>query len=95
MKKVFSVLKNKYLITIVALLTWLMFFDKNDFSTQLELSNKVKKLQTEREYYIKAIEDNKREIKELQTDSNNLEKFARENYLFKRDNEDVFVIVNK
>src|ERR1700741_5142479 len=79
MKKVFSFIKNKYLITIVALLVWLCFFDKNDFSTQRELSHKVAKLQGERDYYIQAIEDNKREIKELQTDSNNLEKFAREN----------------
>ena len=95
MKKVFAVVKNKYLITVVALLVWLIFFDKNDFSTQRELSNKVAKLQGERDYYIKAIEDNKQQIKELETDSNNLEKFARETYLMKRDNEDVFVIVKK
>lgn len=95
MKKAFSIIKNKYLITLVALLVWLSFFDKNDFSTQRDLSLKVSKLQGERDYYIKAIETNKREIRELQTDSNNLEKFARENYLMKRDNEDVFVIVKK
>jgi len=95
MKKVLSVLKNKYIITIVALCVWISFFDKNDIATQLELNNKTKKLQIEHDYYVAAIENNKRKIKELQTDAKSLEKFARENYFMKRDNEDVFVIVSK
>jgi cell division protein FtsB len=95
MKAFLTILKNKYLLTVVALIVWLSFFDKNDFSTQMELSKKVQKLESERDYYIKAIAETKKEITELQTDSANLEKFARENYLMKRDNEDVFVIVKK
>ncbi|MCD6066618.1 MAG: Septum formation initiator [Bacteroidetes bacterium] len=95
MKVFFSIIKNKYVITVVALIVWLSFFDKNDFATQMDLSSKVKKLESERDYYIKAITDTKKEITELQTDSTNLEKFARENYLMKKDNEDVFVIVKK
>lgn len=95
MKTFLRIIKNKYLITCLGMLVWLTFFDKNDFSTQIELSNKVSKLESERDYYIKAITDTKREIKELRTDSSNLEKFARENYLMKKDNEDVFVIVKK
>lgn len=93
MKTILNILKNKYLITIVALVVWLSFFDKNDFSTQMDLSSKVNKLKSERDYYIKSIKDTKNEINELQTDSTNLEKFARENYLMKKDNEDVFVLV--
>lgn len=95
MKKIILVLKNKYLITVLALAVWISFFDKNDIATQIDLSNKVKKLQTERDYYLAAIESNKKKINELQTDSKSLEKFARENYLMKKDNEDVFVIVAK
>jgi cell division protein FtsB len=95
MKIFLTIIKNKYFITVVALVVWLSFFDKNDFSTQMELSKKVQKLESERDYYIKAIAETKQEITELQTDSTNLEKFARENYLMKKDNEDVFVIVRK
>lgn len=95
MKKVLNILKNKYLITVVALAVWISFFDKNDISAQMDLSNKVKKLQVERDYYLEAIETNRNKINELQTDSKSLEKFARENYLMKKDNEDVFVIVTQ
>lgn len=95
MKKVLNILKNKYLITIVALTVWISFFDKNDISEQMDLSNKVNKLKVERDYYVEAIKANKNKINELQTDSKSLEKFARENYLMKKDNEDVFVIVTQ
>jgi len=95
MKKVLNIVKNKYLITIVALAVWISFFDKNDISEQMDLSNKVAKLKAERDYYVEAIKANKNKINELQTDSKSLEKFARENYLMKKDNEDVFVIVTQ
>jgi len=95
MKKVLNIVKNKYLITIVALAVWISFFDKNDISEQMDLSNKVNKLKVERDYYVEAIKANKNKINELQTDSKSLEKFARENYLMKKDNEDVFVIVTQ
>ena len=74
---------------------WLCFFDRNDLSTQLELRKQVQKLETERNYYLSEINNNKREVKELETDITSLEKFAREKYLMKRENEEVFVIVHK
>lgn len=95
MKKVLKVLMNKYLLTIVGLAVWLCFFDKNDLFTQMELKEKVNKLAEERAYYINEIANNRRETKELQTDAKSLEKFAREKYLMKKDNEEVFVIVKK
>ncbi len=93
MKKVFSILKNKYLLTFIALAVWVVFFDKNDLKTQLELRKEVKQLQEERNYYAKEINSITSDIKELHTNPKTLEKFAREKYLMKRDNEDIFVIV--
>ena len=95
MKKVFSVLKNKYLITIVALTVWVIFFDKNDLKTQLELRKEVKQLEEERNYFAKETQGITSDIKELYTNPKTLEKFAREKYLMKRDNEDIFVIVEE
>ena len=95
MKKFFRILTNKYLLTVVGLSVWLCFFDRNDLFTQMELKDKVNKLAGERDYYMNEIINNKREIKELQTDAKSLEKFAREKYLMKKDNEEVFVIVKK
>lgn len=91
----FKILKNKYFLTTLAIIAWLLFFDKNDVFTQWELIQKCKKLEKERSYYISEIESNKTELRELQTNKKSLETFAREKYLMKKDNEDVFVFVTK
>ncbi|MBK6985862.1 MAG: septum formation initiator family protein [Bacteroidetes bacterium] len=92
---ILKILKNKYFLVIIGLIVWLLYFDKNDVFTQFELVEKCNKLNTEKEYYIAEIENNKKEILELQTNKESLETFAREKYLMKRDNEDVFVLVKK
>ena len=95
MKKIVSVLKNKYLLTLIALTVWVVLFDKNDLRTQMELKQEVRQLQEERNYYAKEIAGITSDIRELSTNPKTLEKFAREKYLMKRDNEDIFVIVEE
>lgn len=90
-----KILKNKYLLVIIGLVIWLFYFDKNDVFTQFDLISKCNKLNIEKDYYITEIENNKKEILELQNNKKSLETFAREKYLMKRDNEDVFVFVQK
>jgi cell division protein FtsB len=92
---IFKILKNKYFIVVVVLISWLLYFDKNDVFTQYELVQKCNKLNAERDYYIAEIEKNKMEINELQNNSKSLETFAREKYLMKKDDEDVFVFTTK
>jgi cell division protein FtsB len=94
-KKVLKVVKNKYLLTLVGLAVWLTFFDRNDIFTQYSLRQDVVKLEKERDYYLSEINSNKKNIEELQTNDKSLETFARETYLMKKDNEEVFVIVRK
>lgn len=91
----FRIIKNKYFLTVTGIIVWLLFFDKNDVFTQLELIQKRNKLQKEKEYYVKEIDNNKINLSELQTNIKSLELFAREKYLMKKDNEDVFVFVTK
>ncbi|MBS1646721.1 MAG: septum formation initiator family protein [Bacteroidetes bacterium] len=74
---------------------WLTFFDRNDIFTQYDLRQQVLKLEKERNYYQNEIAANNKAINELSTNQKSLEKFARETYLMKRDNEDVFVLVKK
>jgi len=92
---ILKILKNKYFLVVIGLIVWLLYFDKNDVFTQFELITKCNKLNTEKEYYITEIEKNKKEIVELQNNKKSLETFAREKYLMKKDNEDVFVFVQK
>lgn len=86
-------LKNKYVIAVLALIVWLTFFDQNNFIVQYGYRQDLNKLEAERNYYLTQIDQNKKELFELNSDSAHLEKFARENYFMKKDNEDIFVLV--
>lgn len=95
MKRIILLAKNKYLLTILGLTVWVLFFDKNDLKTQIEFHKEIKKLEEERNYYAKENAEITRDLKELTTNPKTVEKFAREKYLMKRDNEDIFVIVEE
>jgi cell division protein FtsB len=86
---------NRYVFTLIGFIVWMTFFDRNDFILQHSYQKKLKALCQERDYYAKEIEKNKNTITELFTNSKNLERYARERYFMKRDNEDVFVFVDQ
>ncbi|MBK8848285.1 MAG: septum formation initiator family protein [Bacteroidetes bacterium] len=92
-KKSFILLKNKYLLTTVIIISWILFFDKNNLLQQYGIRQQLNDLEKERDYYATEIVKNKAELNALMSDSTLLEKFARENYYFKKDNEDLYVIV--
>jgi cell division protein FtsB len=95
MKNIISIIKNKYLLTVIGLSIWVIFFDRNDLKTELELRREVMQLEEERNYFAREIHSITSDIKELYTNPKTLEKFAREKYLMKRDNEEIFVIVEE
>jgi len=95
MNKIGAILKNKYAITLIVLSIWVLFFDKNDLNTQIKLRKDINLLEEEKSYYKKEIGQITTDLKELTTNPKTLEKFARENYLMKRENEDIFVIVKE
>lgn len=95
MNRLVSLLKNKYFITSIAFLVWMLFFDRNDIIAQFDYRNDVLKLKNEKEFYVKEIAQVEKDLTELTTDQQKLEKFAREKYMMKKDNEDVFVIVEE
>ena len=88
-----NVFVNKYFISLLAVTVWVIFFDKDDVLSQRQLRKKLHQLNEEKSYYQKEIVRNREEIEELKTNPANLEKFAREKYLMKKDNEDIFVLV--
>ncbi|TDO21834.1 FtsB family cell division protein [Pedobacter duraquae] len=93
MKRLLTLFQNKYFLSAVAFVVWMLFFDKNDMLSQYEYRTEVNKLQVEKDFYEKEITHVKKDLDELTTDLNTAEKFAREKYFMKKDNEDVFVIV--
>lgn len=94
-RSLFTKLMNKYTMTLLIFLVWLAFFDRNNLVEKMQLKNKITTLKKEKSYYQEKIEDDNRKMQELLSNKDNLEKFAREQYLMKNRNEDIFVIVNE
>ena len=84
-------LKNIYLIVFVSFVLWMVFGDSNSLIIHNELNNDIEKLENEKEYYRKEIVKDNKAIKELKKEEG-LEKFAREEYYMKRENEDIYII---
>src|ERR1700684_3111950 len=92
MKRLFNLFKNKYFLFSLAFIVYMIFFDKNDLFSQYQYYQQVSKLKQERDFYQKETAKVNKDLDELTSDPKQLEKFARERYLMKKDNEDVFVI---
>lgn len=90
--KIPSYLKNRYSLVILFFLVWMLFFDQNDIITQIKLKQRLNKIEKQKEYYNDEIARTQSELDNLLNDDNKLEKFAREKYLMKRNNEDLFII---
>jgi len=95
MKRLINLVKNKFFLVTMAFLVWMIFFDKNDLFSQYEYRRQVNKLKEERDFYKKETDQVTKELDELTSNPQKLEKFAREKYLMKKDNEDVYVIVHE
>jgi len=92
LKKLPPIFRNFYVVTGLCFLIWLTFLDSNDLISRFSLSAKLHSLENEKEYYEKKIKEVEQDRKELMTNKELLEKFAREKYLMKKESEDVFVI---
>jgi cell division protein FtsB len=93
-KTIARVLLNKYLVTTVAFIAWMVFFDSNNLITRNKLQEKLDGLNQEKQFYMREIQKDSTLTRQLLTDSLKLEKFARERYLMKRDNEDLFLVID-
>jgi cell division protein DivIC len=92
-EKIPPVFRNKYVLTIVIFVVWVTLLDSNNLIARYRDIRELHKLRTDREYYIKRIEEDKQKLHELKTDKHNLEKFAREQYHMKKSDEDLYIIM--
>lgn len=90
--KIVRLFQNKFLIATIFFVVWMLFFDHNNIFLHLQYRNELSDLKKSKEYYKEQIGKTRQEVELLKTDPKWMEKVAREQYLMKRDNEDVFVI---
>ena len=88
-------LKNKYILTLVFFAFWIIFIDDYNLIKQHQLQKNVDALEDQKEYYISEINKDSTELYHLQNTKEEQERFAREKFLMKKDNEDIFIIREK
>ncbi len=84
-------LKNIYVLLFVIFIVWMLFIDSNSYLFHRELNEDLDQLENEKEYYKTEIIKDRKSLKKLNS-KDGLEKFAREEYYMKRENEDIYII---
>lgn len=87
----FRFLSNKYVLLLFLFAIWMFFFDSNSWFIHNELNNEISDLEDKKEYYQAEIDKDKKTI-EILSDSVEIEKFAREEFYMKRENEEIYII---
>ena len=95
MNRLIELFRNKYFVAAAAFVVWMLFFDKNDVLSQYEYRHEVKDLRVEKDFYQKETAQVKKDLNELSTNLKSAEKFAREKYFMKKENEDIFMIIKE
>lgn len=89
--KWFRFISNKYVLILILFVVWMLFFDANSYLIHHELDKEINVLEDNSEFYETEIQHDKSFIEKMQ-DSDEIEKFAREKYYFKKENEDIYII---
>lgn len=95
LNKLFGPIANKYLIAFVVFSVWMLFIDDNNVFFLRKNVNKLKEYRLEKAYFQQKIRNDSIQLQEMKANAKNLEKFAREEFLMKKKNEDIFLIIEK
>jgi cell division protein FtsB len=90
--KLLNTFKNKYLIATILFIVWMLFFDHNDIFLHLQYRKELNELKADKKYYQEQIDLTRKEVDLIKSNPQAMEKVAREQYLMKKDDEDVFVV---
>ncbi len=93
--KIKTLVKNRIMYVLLAFLLWMLFFDQNNWLRQLSLSKELNEAKRQEQYYKNEISNDSRKLLELTTNYESVEKLAREKYLMKKDDEEIFLIVRE
>ena len=89
--RIFKILTNIFVLIFIPFLTWMLFVDENSYLVHRKFNKEIEDLESTISFYRMKIAEDKVTINRL-GDSLQLERFAREQYLMKKDNEDIYII---
>jgi len=90
-KKIIPFIANRYFITCLAFVLWMLFFDQRNVFLQRDRAAELEKLEQAKGYYEKEISTTQEQLNNLQSNPGAVEKYARERYLLRRDGEEVYL----
>lgn len=95
-KSILNYLITRYtkvqLLIILVIIFFAFFISDSNIFARFGYDAKIMELNSQIDYYREKTEQDKEKLKLLESDKDQIEKFARENYLLKKDDEDVFVV---
>ena len=93
--KIRGLFKNFYFLFFLCFVLWMTIIDSNGFINRYRLSSKLSELNTQKEFYIKEIDKVSLDKEKFESDEELLEKYAREEYLMKKESEDIFYVIKE
>lgn len=84
-------LGNRYVLVLLFFIIWMLFLDNYSYLDHRILNNEIDELEDNINYYKKEIKEDSIKIKKLKN-TDQIEKYAREKYYMKRENEDIYLI---
>lgn len=84
-------LSNKYFIVTIFFITWMVFLDNYSYLDHRLLNKEIDELEDNKQYYKDEIAKDKKNIKKLKNPAE-IERYAREKYYMKKENEDIYII---
>ena len=93
LKRIPPFLRNKYAAVLIGFVVYIVLFDAHDLISQISIKMELRQIRQEIDYLNQTTADAKIQIEELSSDDEKLEKFAREQYRMKRENEDLYVLI--
>ena len=94
-QKIRGLFKNFYFLFFLCFVLWMTIIDSNGFINRYRLSDKLSELNSQKEFYIKEIDKVSLDKERFESDQELLEKYAREDYLMKKESEDIFYVIKE
>ncbi len=94
LEKVPPFFKNKFVFTFLLFVGWMIFFDQYDLINVFKLKHQLQDIEASAEFYENEIKQTQEQIDELQTNPKAIERYAREKYLMKSEDEEIIILEN-
>lgn len=95
MRNIWNYFRNKYILFTAFVLVWMLFFDRHDLFFQWKMNQKIQSMEKDKALYQAEIQKLNHHKDLLLQQEEVLEKYAREQYWMKKENEDVYIIVSE